>query len=242
MRWCNAFAGILEVRNYDKSIRCARPLVACSATDRVPAIAIDFGWRKVPDSQNIYLDIPFKGSRTYLRFADIFPALIELAWVQFGVDAQVESLTIRKPFTHVIQVLFEQPPLFSATFKIRNGAEEISGWLVETDQPVPERVPLDAAPLTRAIVSGPGFAGVPCAVAGHTAFDVLAGLMKQVGERVDSHFWWLCQMNLATPLTEAYPLGVRVRRNLGERCLVFDIVQADVPIGTARFIADSVIS
>ena len=67
------------------------------------------------DPQTCKLDLPFKGSRTYLRFADIFPALIELAREHVGLQAQMESLTIRKPFTHVIQVMFEQPPSFSAT-------------------------------------------------------------------------------------------------------------------------------
>ena len=80
------------------------------------------------------------------------------------------------------------------------------------------------------------------AVAGHTAFDVLAGLMKQVGAQVDSHFWWLCQMNLERPLAEVYPLGIQIRHILGGRCIVFDILQADALVGTARFIADTVIS
>jgi hypothetical protein len=188
--------------------------------------------------QELILDLPFKGARNYLRFADIVPALIEVVHERFG-GAQVDSVTLRRPFRNEIEVSFEPSLAASGSFRVRHGSESIPGWLLETDRPVTRRVAFDSSPLSAAAISGHGFARILKPVPGHTQFDMLVGLIKLVTDQVDPRHWWLCQLNLDTPLTEALPVEVRILRNLGGLFLVFNIVQRGVSIGSARSILET---
>ena len=189
-------------------------------------------------NEELILDLPFKGERNYLRLADILPTLIELVRCRFGPQAQVDSLIIRRPFRHGILVSFVPSGVFAGTFRVRRGSENVPGWLLETDEPVTRRIPFDSSPLSAAAVSGPGFALILEPLPGYTAFDVGVSLMRVVASQVDRRHWWLCQMNLDVPLTESFPLEVRIKHNLGGLFIVFDIVQCGLTIGTARGILE----
>jgi hypothetical protein len=189
--------------------------------------------------QEFSLDVPFKGARNYLRFADIVPVLIEVVHERFGCLAHLASVTLRRPFRNEIEVSFELPAVSSGSFRVQNGSESIPGWLLETNRPVARRILFDSSPLSATAISGPGFARILEPVAGHTEFDLLVGLIKLVTDQVDPRHWWLCQLNLDASLTEAFPLEVRILRNLGGLFLVFEIVQCGVPIGSARGILET---
>lgn len=188
----------------------------------------------MPDGRKLILDLPFKGDREYLRFADIFPALADVALDRFGPQAWVDSLTIRRPFKCIIQVSFEPVEVSSGSFRIRNSSQSISGWLLETDRLVTRRIPYDTSPLSAAAVSGSGYARILEALPGFPVLDVLMGLMRLVCAQVDRRHWWLCQLNLDAPLAEIFPVEVRIRHNLGGTFLVYDILQAGTVIGSAR--------
>jgi hypothetical protein len=189
--------------------------------------------------QKLALDVPFKGARNYLRFADILPALIEVVHERFGCEAQVASVTLRRPFHNEIEFSFEPSAAASGSFSVRHGSESIPGWLLETDRPVTRRVSFDSFPLSAAAISGPGFARILEPVPEHTQFDIVVGLIKLVTGQVDPRHWWLCQLSLDTPLTNSFPLEVRILHNLGGLFLVFEIVQRGVPIGSARGILEA---
>ncbi|MGD0901637.1 MAG: hypothetical protein ABR924_01725 [Terracidiphilus sp.] len=184
------------------------------------------------------LDLPFKGAREYLHSTSIVPALTEVAQERFGPQAWVESLTIRRPFRRAIRASFEPVAASSGSFRVRRGTESIPGWLLETDRPVTRRVASDSSPLSAAAVSGPGFARIQEPVPGFAALEVAVSLMKMVAGRLDPRQCWLCQLNLDTPLTSAFPIEVRIRHELGGRFLVFEIVQDGAAIGSARCILE----
>jgi hypothetical protein len=189
-------------------------------------------------NSNSLLDLPFKGTRDYLHSTDVLPALIELCHDRFGLQAHVESLTIRRPLGHAILVSFEPSDLSAGSFRVRHGSEITTGWLLETDRPVNGRNPIDVPSVSSSAVSGPGFARLLQPLPNCVIFDLIVGLMKLVLNQVTPGHWWLCQIHLDTPLTEAFPIEVRVRRHIGGQFLVFDIIQADRPIGSARAILD----
>lgn len=191
------------------------------------------------DNEDLVLDLPFKGDRDYLRLADIFPAVSNLVCDRFGTQAQVDSLTIRRPLNCGILVSFQPLNSSAGTFCVRCGSESIRGWIDETDRPASRRISYDSSPLKAVAVSESDFARLLEPLTGHTEFDVLAGLMTLVAGQVNHRFWWWCQLHLDTPLTKAYPIEVRIRHNLGGRCIVFDILQTGAAIGSARFMVDS---
>jgi hypothetical protein len=184
--------------------------------------------------ENLILELPFKGARDYLHSTDILPALTEVANERFGPLAWVDSLTIRRPFRRIIQVSFESVEVSSGSFRMRNGSQNIPGWLLETDKPVTRRIPYDTSPLSAAAVSGSGYARLLEPLPGFRVLDVLVGLMKLVSAQVDRQHWWLCQLNLDAPLAENFPVEVRIRNNLGGKFLVYDILQSGAVIGSAR--------
>jgi len=187
--------------------------------------------------ENLILDLPFKGDRNYLRLADIFRALVEMALERFGPQAQVDSLTIRRPLNSAILLTFERPGGFSGSFRVRSGGESIPGWLVETHKPV-TRIPFNMPSVSAVSVSGPGFARVLEPLQGRAMLDIVVALMKIVAGHIDPRQWWLCQLNLDTPLTDVFPIEVRIGHRLGKRFVVFDIVQCSVMIGSARCILE----
>ncbi len=184
--------------------------------------------------ENLILELPFKGARDYLHSTDILPALMELAYDQFGPQTWVSSLTIRRPFRSGIQVTFELPEVSSGSFRVRHGCENIPGWLLETGKPVTRRIPYDTSPLSAAAVSGSGYARILEPLPGFRVLDVLVGLMKLVSAQVNRRQWWLCQLNLDAPLAEIFPVEVRIRNNMGGKFLVYDILQSGAVIGSAR--------
>jgi len=188
--------------------------------------------------EGIVLDLPFKGAREYLHSTDIVPALTELARNLYGPQAWVESLILRRPFRHAIQVSFEPAEGYSGSFRVRYEGESISGWLVETDSPVARRVPYDSSPISAAAVCGPDFARLVDSMPGFAPLDVVVSLVKIVGAQRTSRPWWLCQLNLDTPFTERFPIEVRVLHWRGGRFAVFDVLQADARIGSFRAILD----
>jgi hypothetical protein len=188
--------------------------------------------------QDQILDLPFKGAREYLHSTDILPALIEMAHERFGPLAHVESLSIRRPIRCAILATFEPSPVFSGSFRIRSGSDSFSGKLVETDRPVTRRIPFYLPPVSDVAVTGQGFARILEPQQGYATLDMAVGLMKLVAGQMDNRHWWLCQLNLVSPLTEVYPIEIRIRHHLGGRFLVFDILQADTVIGSARGIQE----
>ena len=193
----------------------------------------------MPDSECRVLDLPFKGTREYLRLADVFPAIVGLVCDRFGPQAYVDSLTIRRPLARRILVSFQPSDMFSGSFCVRRGSTSIPGWLEETEDPATHRIAYESSSVRAAAVSGTDFARILEPLPGHTEFDVLACLMKLVAGRLNQSFWWWCQLSLDTPLTEAYPIEVRIRYNLGGRCIVFDILQTGTAIGSARLMVDT---
>jgi hypothetical protein len=63
---------------------------------------------------------------------------------------------------------------------------------------------------------------------------MVIGLMRIVINQVDTRRWWLCQLNLETPLAAVSPIQVCIQRNLGGRFLIMKIEQCGVVIGSAR--------
>jgi hypothetical protein len=185
------------------------------------------------------LDLPFKGSRDYLHSTDILPALNELAHARCGAQAHVDSLTLRRPFTHAIRTSFESSAGASGSFRIRRGDECISGWLHETESPVTGRVSFDTSRLLAATISGQGFAKILEPQPGYSALEVVVTLMKAVSAQVNRRPWWVCQLNFDHPLTEVFPVEARIQHNLIGRFLVYEIVQAGMVIGSARGISES---
>ncbi len=184
------------------------------------------------------LDLAFKGERNYLRAGDIHTALVKLAWDRFGPQAEVNSLTIRRPFRHAIQVSFEPSAEFSGSFRVRHDAESIPGWLRDTGNPVARRIPYDTSPLPAAAVSGPGFARIMEPLPGFAALDTVVCMSKLVAQQTSPRHWWLCRLNLDSPLTETCPIEVRMLQNLGGQFLVLEIVQGGLAIGTLHCILD----
>ena len=192
------------------------------------------------NEQNI-LDLPFRGSRNYLHSTDIYPALMKLIRAQFGINAYVDSLTLRSPFACGIQVMFEAPSVSSGSFRVRCGSECTFAWLVETERPIRNRDSSDLPGVTNCAISGPGFARLLEQPPRQAPLDVLVSLMKLVSSQVSQGHWWLCQISLETPLIAVYPLEVRIHQNLGARCLVFNIMQQNQFIGSARFMLENAI-
>jgi hypothetical protein len=186
-----------------------------------------------------FLDLPFRGSRNYLHSTDIYPALMKLIRAQFGINAYVDSLTLRSPFACGIQVTFDAPPLSSGSFRVRHGSEYTFAWLVETERPITHRNHSDLPAVTNCAISGPGFARLSEPPPRQAPLDLLVSLMKLVSSQVSQGHWWLCQISLDTPLIAVYPLEVRIHRNLGARCLVFNIMQHNQSIGSARFMLEN---
>lgn len=191
------------------------------------------------DNERLFLVLPFRGSRNYLHSTDIYPALLELIRALFGVNAYVDSLTLRSPFACGIQVTFEAPVVSSGSFRVRHGSECIFAWLVETERPITHRNHSDLPDVTSCAISGPGFAHISEPLPKQAPLDVLVSLMKLVSNQVSQGHWWLCQICLDTPLIAVYPLEVRIHRNLGARCLVFNIMQQNQSIGSARFMLEN---
>lgn len=184
------------------------------------------------------IEIPFKGQRDYLRFADIFPALIDAVHSGFGTDAQVDLLTIRRPFKAKIGVSFEPVESANGDFRVRNGSDCKCGWLIETCEPVSSRVPFESSPLLGSATTSADAAEVREAIPGLTGFDILAGLMKILGRQVNKRHWWLCQMNFVEPLRTAFPLCVQIRHVIAQQFIAFDIRECGQAKGTARCIVE----
>lgn len=188
--------------------------------------------------ENLILELPYKGGREYLHSTDLYPALMEMAHESFGPQAWVDGLTLRRPFRNAIQVSYEHPAASSGSFRIRHDSESVSGWLLETDRPVTRHIPYDTSPLSAAASSGSGYARILEALPGFAVLDMLVSLMKLVSAQVDRRQWWICQLNLDTPLAEIFPVEVRIRNNLAGKFLVYDILQAGIVIGSARGILE----
>jgi hypothetical protein len=158
--------------------------------------------------EGIVLDLPFKGSRDYLRMADLFPAIQSVAQGQFGPSAQMSSLIIRRPLKRAVQASFQPVEGCAGSFRVRHDGESIAGWLVETDSPVAHRVPYDASSISTAAFSGLDFARILDPMPGFSPLDILISLAKIVGAQRTPRPWWLCQLNLDTPFTERFPIEV----------------------------------
>lgn len=184
------------------------------------------------------LELPFKGQRDYLRFADIFPALVDRVQSRFGPGATVDLLTMRRPLKSKIAVSLEAVNVFAGSFRVRNGSECQTGWLVETDQCVDTRVPFDSSILTLHALASAHSAEVLGPVPGLTSFDIVVGLMKVLAYQVEDRHWWLCQMKFFEPLGAAFPLCVKVHRILARQFISFDIHQGGRMAGTARCAVD----
>jgi hypothetical protein len=159
---------------------------------------------------------------------------MEVAHESIGPQAWVHSLTIRRPFRRIIQVSFDPVEVYSGSFRIRDGGQDIPGWLLETDRQVTRRIPYDTSPLAAAAVSGSDCARILEALPGFPVLDVLVSLMKLVSDKVDRRHWLICQLNLDAPLAEIFPVEVRIRNNLAGKFLVYDILLAGTVIGSAR--------
>lgn len=178
------------------------------------------------------LCLPYRKDRNYIHSADIFQALTNLAEDRFASDAYVQSLVLRRQASRQIKVCFQAEPQMIGTFAIRVGAEQIHGWLVETDAEVLLRVPYDESWATAAVVGGAGFASFAEPVAGYTAFEQLLVLMKAAsghGER-DA---WLCRINMRRPLLNTKPLAVGLRLRAMQKFFSFEIFQEEKLVGEA---------
>ncbi len=186
------------------------------------------------------LDLPFKGSRNYLHSTNIFSALEKIGSENFDDETFLRSLTLRRQITHAILVVFERPPGAAGSFVIQTRTEQVMGWLVESDLPVSRGVPFDSSPLKAIAVVGDGTVLLDRPVAGHTLIDVVVGLMKKLTEQLPgaggSGQWWLCQLDLEGPLQEVYPIEVRIRRVVGDQCLLVDLMQGGQRIRSIRSI------
>lgn len=189
--------------------------------------------------KDVPLDLPFKGARDYLHSTDIFPALVDLVHLQCGSQAQVESLTVRRPIRYAILVSPEPSATDVGSFRVRHGAEVVTGWLRETCQPITRRNPIDLPNLADAALSGPGFARLLKPMQGWVTLELVLSLMKLVVAKSNPGHWWLCQIQFDTPLSAVFPLEVRMSRQIGNRFGVFEIVQANSYIGSAHVMLDS---
>jgi len=189
--------------------------------------------------KNAPLDLAFKAARDYLHSTDIFPALVDLVHLQCGSQAQVESLTIRRPIRYAILASSEPSATDVGSFRVRHGAEVVTGGLREMGQPITRRNSIDLPSVADTALSGPGFARLLKPMQGCVALELVVSLMKLVVAQSNPGHWWLCQIHFDIPLSAVFPLEVRMSRQIGNRFGVFDIVQANSYIGSARVILDN---
>jgi hypothetical protein len=194
------------------------------------------------ENEGHLLDLPFKGSRDYLHSTDIFPGLTELVRNRFGSQAWVDSLCIRRPFRNSIFASFAESPSATGSFRVRHHSKTVPGWLIPTNRPVTRRVPFDASEVTASAIIGMGSAKILEPVPGFTEFEIFVALMRELARNVDPGQWWFCQLNLSTPLSDRCPMEVRICRTLGGRFLVYELLQANSCVGSARIMLDNIVS
>jgi hypothetical protein len=139
---------------------------------------------------------------------------------------------LRRQASRQIKVSFQAEPQMIGTFGIRAGAEQVHGWLVETDAEVLLRVPYDESWAAAAVVGGAGFARFTEPVPGYTAFEQLLVLMKAASGQGGSDAW-LCRINMRRPLLNTRPLGVGLRLRAMQKFFSFEIFQEEKLIGEA---------
>lgn len=177
------------------------------------------------------LSLPFRSNRDYVHSTDIFQSVTALARERWGPDAYLTSLVLRRTASHQLRVSFEPERHAIGTFAIRDGSDEISGALVETDEAVLRRVPYDESRIIAAAVAGEHSASFASLADGYTAFEHLVVALKIAAGDVAGHAW-LCQVKLLSPLLESAPLAVSVRQKL-RLFHGFEIQQHGKPIGSA---------
>lgn len=184
------------------------------------------------------LDIPFKGNRDYLHSTDVFASLTELARENISVDAWLDSLLFRRPLRKRICATFQFRDQASGTFRVRCGSLTMSGWLVETDKPIVRRVAYDCGPLSSAMIFDARSLRLMHPVQDFTAIEVIVNMMQTLAYAAVPGHWWLCELSLQRPLTAEYPIEVRVSREVGRQCILFEIIQQNAVIGTSRLMRD----
>jgi hypothetical protein len=184
------------------------------------------------------LDLPFKGSRDYLHSTDIYPALMELVREHIGSDAWVDALCLRRPFRNWVLASFENSVSATGSFRVRNQSVTIAGSLYETETPVTRGRPFDTSVVAASAEIESGSAKIVHPTPGVTPLEAFVVLMKRLASEVNAGQWWFCQMNLDAPLSDQYPLQVRITRNIGNNFLIYELSQANSPIGSARIMFD----
>ncbi|HSS96680.1 MAG TPA: hypothetical protein VLK33_06615 [Terriglobales bacterium] len=171
-------------------------------------------------------DLPFRGNRNYLHSTDLYPALTEFAHQQFSADAFIESLTIRRAASHQPWVSFDISDEAFGSFCIRHSRNKTQGWLIESEAPIASRIPFDEVTAMRAAISGPGFALFKDLPPKYSSFELLIILTKIVSSQEGPGHWWLCRIDLSSPLLNVAPLECRLNRKTAGRFLTFKIRQA----------------
>ncbi len=179
------------------------------------------------------VDLPFRGDRNYLHSTDLYPALTEFAQRQFSPDAFIASLTIRQAVSHQVRISLDGPEGSFGSFRVRHGASQSKGWLVETDEPVLSRIPFDEITAMQAAITGPGFALYKKLLPHYSMFELLLILAKIVSSQENNSHWWICQINFHSPLRQIFPLECRLKRKISQRYLTLHICQAGKAIGSA---------
>lgn len=185
------------------------------------------------------LDIPLRGNRDYLHSTDIFASLTELARQNIDLNAWVDSLVFRRPLRKCMCASFQFQDRASGTFRLRCGSLTVPGWLVEADKLILRRVAYDCGPLSAVMISNARSFRLTDPVPGFTAIEVIVNMMQKLAYKKMPGHWWLCELSLQRPLTSEYPIEVSTSREVGQQCLLFEIVQRNITIGTSRLMRDT---
>jgi len=188
--------------------------------------------------QGFLLDLPFEGSRDYLHSTDIYPALMEVVREHIGSHAWVDSLCLRRPFRNCVLASFENSATATGSFRVRDQSSTIAGSLCESEMPVTRRTPFDSSVAAASAEMEQGSARILHPSPGVPPLKAMVVLMKLLASEVNPGQWWFCQMNLDVPLSDQYPLKVRITRNIGNDFLIYELIQADSPVGSARIMFD----
>lgn len=194
------------------------------------------------ESLKAVLDIPFKGSRTYIHGPSLFDKSQETLRLWFGDGTYVKNLTMRRMARDVCVLETADEPsdpgglIATATCVTPSGEAKLR--ICETAEPTGDRIPYPESDAVQgAAISGETISGGHAA--GFSRIEQIVALTKDLHLKTQPGIdgqWIVLKVELADALDNAVPpFEIRIVNKLGGRMTISEIRAGGEKVGRIHF-------
>lgn len=188
------------------------------------------------------LDFSYKGHRQYIHGPDLFNTLYQACYNQYGIFPETSHLSIRRMFTHQVEVLGTRIPdcaligIFEATLS----GNQVKYYLYESEKEVTQRRDYDEKDIVLHSQSEPeqGWAQIRD-YNRYSCTEISVALLKDLCQsQIDNSVkWTMVDISYTSemPLYTSEVIKITLDKNIGTKMIVSSIYLNGHKVGQLKF-------